>query len=316
MATPSSGAISLYHVLVEQGLSGTISLNDAVCRNYAGAPSGQISMSQLRGKSKLGIGATTSGTGVGGHTYNLTLSGVSAVSSHGWVSGGGGIIVQQQSATAFRFTTNRTGYSSGTYRFTVTRGTESISKDVYLYISGPGGGGRSCFVAGSLVRMADFSLRAIEDVAVGDWVRTAVGISRVYELYRPVLGERALYRMAVDGKCVTSGEHSLWTRSPVTGEQWWSTRDMQQWLIEAATGDGPWFGGHLPFDLTHREGEVWGFAHERGWVDTAWERVPAGPKTQLYHLHLEQGGSYFVDGYLVSSVADTGGVDWESFRWA
>lgn len=135
MATPSSGAISLYHVLVEQGLSGTISLNDAVCRNYAGAPSGQISMSQLRGKSKLGVWVASNTTGYGSRSITLGLSGVGGVSSHGWVSNPRSIRVTQTSATRFTFGNASTAVNkSGTYRFTVTRGTESLSIDVGIVV--------------------------------------------------------------------------------------------------------------------------------------------------------------------------------------
>ena len=140
MATPASGAISLYHVLVEQGLSGTISLNDAVCRNYAGAPSGQISMSQLRSKSKLALWVASSTQVYGGHVIGLGLAGVGGVSSHGWVSNPSSISVTQNSATSFTFgNASQSVNKSGTYRFTVTRGTESLSIDVGIVVPKTGG---------------------------------------------------------------------------------------------------------------------------------------------------------------------------------
>lgn len=170
---------------------------------------------------------------------------------------------------------------------------------------------RSCFIAGSMVTMWDGSLKPIEQVAVGDRVKTAVGVSVVTDIDLPPLGDRPLYAF-MDDKCVTSGEHSLWSRDPNTKDQWWSTRDMVQWQLEADTGFGPDFE-RKPFDLTDMEGKVWEFATETGWIATQWKRVDASPETQLYHLLLEEGGSYYVDGYLVSSMADSGGVDWETF---
>lgn len=257
---------------------------------------------------------------------NLDVAGISANVTAAWISGGGYIAMTKVSNTKFTFKSTNTAsnnrsynvWRTGVVRFTCTSayGTDTCDVSIRVgdYMSPINSGPRSCFVAGSMVTMADGSLRAIETIAVGEWVRTAVGVAQVNELYLPVLGDRTLYAMA-DGKCLTSGEHSLWSRDPETGEQWWATRDMVQWRDEAITGDGPNFNGHEPFDLTNAEGSVWTFATETGWIDTTWHSVQASPDTQLYHLLLDEGGCYFVDGYLVSSIADTGGVDWETFDW-
>jgi hypothetical protein len=316
MTLPTSGAISLGQVNTELGLSATatISLGNSNVRNLAGVASGAIAMSNLHGKSNtipptISIASYSNGNQ---DTVTLNLGGDPTPTTSGaWVSGGTNVSVFKDSNTYYRFIKdNGSGSASGTYRFTATNsaGSAYVDQAISVFESS------SCFVAGSLVTMADGSLRTIETIEVGDWVRTAVGVSQVTDLYLPILGERALYAMA-DGKCVTSGEHSLWSRDPATGQQWWATRDMEHWRLEAITGDGPNFNGHEPFDLTHAEGSVWGFATESGWIDTTWHEVPGTPETQLYHLLLETGGSYFVDGYLVSSIADTGGVDWETFRW-
>lgn len=316
MTLPSSGAISLSQVNTELGLSATasISLGSSNVRTLAGVASGAISMSNLRGKSNtvpptIGIASVSDGNT---DIVYLSLGGTpTPTTTGGWVSGGVGIAVTKNSQTQYTFSTNVGGTKTGTYRFTATNSAGSAYVDRYITTWSP----QSCFVAGSLVTMADGALRAIESIEVGEWIKTAVGVAQVTELYRPILGERTLYAMA-DGKCVTSGEHSLWSRNPETGEQWWATRDIEQWRYEASTGDGPNFNGHEPFDLTHSEGSLWGFATESGWIDTTWHSVPASPSTQLYHLLLDTGGSYFVDGYLVSSIADTGGVDWETFNWS
>lgn len=66
MTLPSSGTISMNNVNVELDRSGTttISLNDADVRALAGVPSGQISLSNLYGKSN--VGENWSGNLVGG----------------------------------------------------------------------------------------------------------------------------------------------------------------------------------------------------------------------------------------------------------
>lgn len=318
MTLPSSGAISLSQVNTELGLSATasISLGNSNVRTLAGVASGAISMSNLHGKSDT-VPPTITGTVTNVNTatdrLDLTLTGDPTPTTSGaWVSGGTGITVTKVSNIQYSFSTGTSGVKTGTYRVTATNSAGSATYNASISVSG---GAQSCFVAGSLVTMADGSLRAIETVDVGEWVKTAVGVAQVTELYLPILGERTLYAMA-DGKCRTSGEHSLWSRDLATGEQWWATRDMEQWRVEAITGEGPNFNGHEPFDLTHAEGSTWGFATESGWIDTTWHSVPASPDTQLYHLLLDTGGTYFVDGYLVSSIADTGGVDWETFSWS
>lgn len=315
MTLPTSGAISLNQVNTELGLSATAAINMGASnvRTLAGVASGAISMSNLHGKSNtipptISIASYSNGAS---DTVTLNVAGDPAPTTSGaWVSGGSIINVVKNSNTQYTFSATQGGTATGTYRFTATNSAGSAYVDQAISVFEAS----SCFVAGSLVTMADGSLRAIETISVGEWVRTAVGVAQVTELYLPILGERTLYAMA-DGKCRTSGEHSLWSRDPVTGEQWWATRDMAQWRHEAITGDGPNFNGHEPFDLTHAEGSTWDFATESGWINTTWYAVPAAPDTQLYHLLLNTGGSYFVDGYLVSSIADTGGVDWENFNW-
>lgn len=206
-------------------------------------------------------------------------------------------------------------YSDGRVkvRFTVYSGGTSQTMDspeFYIFNSPPS----SCFTGDSMVTMADGSMRRIDEVSVGALVKTAVGFARVTQIDMPQLGHRPLVIMA-DGKCKTSAEHSFWTRNPASGEQWWATRDIEQWRKEAVLGAGPSFGGHEPFDLTGQDGLLWDFAMEDGFKTTTWYTQPADPSTQLYHLLLDEGGSYFVDGYLISSIADTGGVDWETFSW-
>lgn len=60
-ALPSTGQISLNDVRVELGRSNQISLNDTDVRKLAGKTSGQIAMSDLRGKSNNASGTITLG---------------------------------------------------------------------------------------------------------------------------------------------------------------------------------------------------------------------------------------------------------------
>lgn len=172
----------------------------------------------------------------------------------------------------------------------------------------------SCFVAGTLVRMADGSDKPIEDVEVGDRVLSALGPVTVVDLWRPILGPRKLVRFA-DGKAATSGDHPIWGRDPKTKTQFWSTRDFDAWMTEVHQGIGTWFDGRYPYDLSGKPKQTFEFATLDGFKEMTWEYVVAPHETILYHLILDGGGSYFADGYLAVSQGDKYGIDWGKFHW-
>ncbi len=175
---------------------------------------------------------------------------------------------------------------------------------------------RSCFTFDSNVLMADNSSKLISEVKVGDTVLTVNGPQRVWGVDTPVLGEgRKL--LSFNGKCKTSDEHSFWSKDSETNREFWATRNLSGWQKEAECDKGPNFDGILPIDLTDVETE-YEVATIDGWdtVKTTVEEELSVPDLQLYNLRLEGGGSYFVDGYLVSSMCTIDcDVDWEKFKW-
>lgn len=314
MTLPSTGSISMSQVNVELGRSATanLTMNDSALRALAGKPSGTVALSDLRGKTQ-----NTAPTISAAKTYDsstdiitLTLGGIPyPTTSMAWVSGGLNVEYTKNSETQYTFFKNLSGAGSGTARFYATNSVGQAFADMAITVSG---GGASCFVQGSMVTMADGTYKDIALIEAGEWIKTATGIAQVTGVEYPVLGDRALYAFD-DGKCITSAEHSVWSRSPVTGLEWWATRDMDQWRYEAETGQGPSFDEE-PYNLTDCEGIIWDFATEKGWSRTTWFRVEAPFDTVLYHLKLNTGGSYYVDGYLVSSMASEGGVDWDKYK--
>jgi hypothetical protein len=163
--------------------------------------------------------------------------------------------------------------------------------------------------------MADGTEKNIEDVVVGDVVLTSHGRDVVKQLWRPILGPRPMIQMT-DGKARVSSDHPLWSRDPQTQRQFWCTRDMEEWLHDVNYGIGSWFGDDaMPFDLTGKPNRPWDYATLDGFKSMSWEFLPASPATQLYHLILENHGSYFADGYLAISQGDKCGVDWTEFEW-
>lgn len=301
-------------------------LGHAAVRGLAAKSSGTIAFSDLRGKSSLKFSSISYNNIGGMDSQDYWVITLNVTSSGSWTSSGSLLYVRgsadnqtilkkvsQSRYELYCYHQYYGGYAK--VRFTVTNGSTSQTLDtVELSVTGPQPPS-SCFTGDSLVRMADGSLRRIDTVQVGEEVRTAVGTARVWKVHMPKLAHRQL--VSFDGRAKTSAEHSFWTRDR-DGRQWWSTRDMQQWIYEGTTGQGPWFGeDNLPFDLTNRLGEEWDFATETGWETTAWQvHEGADPETQLYNLRLDDGGSYFVDGFLVSSRAsEDNDIDWLNFVW-
>ncbi len=224
---------------------------------------------------------------------------------------GNALAVSKQSETSYTFRGDGGGgvsQLSATYRFTASYGGSTATHDCTVTVSVS----RSCFVAGSLVTMEDGSHKPIELVGLGERVKTPHGSAEVTFVDLPLLGERKLLAFA-DGKAQTSAEHSIWGRDPDTGEQWWFTRDMEQWKLEAEDGSGASFDP-APVDLTDYSGN-WEVATEQGFITTHWVEVEPelGEMTQLYHLYLDKDEAYFVDGYLVSALASKKG-DWENYN--
>ena len=171
----------------------------------------------------------------------------------------------------------------------------------------------SCFTADTLVTMADMSTKRMVDVKKGDMVWTPFGPKVCSGLFKTKLGHRPL--VSFGGKAKTSAEHSMWGRKPGTDDQFWCTRDMYGWIMEARTGYGPQFGNQLPVDL--EDMKEWEFATINGWSKESWDvDYDVDPETTLYNVEFEEGSIYCVDGYLTSTMASVNcDVDWSSVKW-
>lgn len=329
MALPTSGAISMSQVNTELGKAAdaAVSMNDTDVRTLAGVSSGAISMSNLHGKSSLQPPTVTLASstayatddGGTGRDVRLTLGGGTATSVTATrISGSSNCVLHQNvSNTRWLFQSNVGGINTqtrtATWRFTATNAAGSGTRDVSVSVIDAYYDGCSCFPAGVMVTMADGSHKAIEDVVIGDWLKTATGVAQVHSYVRPKLEHRPMY-VFEDGRCPTSGEHPFWGRNPATQEQWWASRDIEEWRFEASLGLTSTFGGHEPVAL---ESDVssWDFASENGWERLSWRQVDAPSDTQLYHFVLEGGESYFADGFIVQALSTEELANWESFNW-
>jgi hypothetical protein len=175
-----------------------------------------------------------------------------------------------------------------------------------------------CFLAGSLVRMADGSDRPIEDVRVGEGVRGAFGETNyVLALHRPLLGGHKMLKI--------NGEHSTTAHHPHISV------DRKFYCADPETVKTVTYGKTHPVILCDGTTELQflrGLAPHRiqtlttgvhlktvegcRIVDTL-ELYDLPPETQLYNLVISNSHTYHVDGYAVTGWPREDDFDYD--RW-
>jgi hypothetical protein len=156
--------------------------------------------------------------------------------------------------------------------------------------SGGGGGGGfcdcSCVPTGTLVRMANGHLRAIESIKVGDelW-----GGGSVVNTRAPLLGKRALWE--INGQLQVTGDHLIRTK-----RIGWACVEPALMQIREAYGIAP----AVAFTGLRIGDEV---LTCDGWVEVASiEKVPAPESLQLHTLYVEGTGAFFAEGFCVDGI--------------
>lgn len=184
--------------------------------------------------------------------------------------------------------------------------TNTVLSGTYLYSgctdSCGGGGGGSCFLAGTPVIMADGRIKPIEMILPGERVRGRFGEGNlVLGLDRPQLGRRPLYRL--NGHHYTTDDHPYWTdKGPVAADPSTMGADWGHYhsVIVAGGRRERWMNVGLTRDVhLLRIGQR--LVRPAGYdVCHNIEKLDAPPTTQLYNLVLDGSHTYFVDGYLVT----------------
>ncbi len=168
--------------------------------------------------------------------------------------------------------------------------------------------GSSCFLAGTLVAMADGGARKIEEIVAGDMVLGRDGgVNRVVGIETPRLDGRLLYAFN-GGRPFVTAEH------PFASPNGWRAIDP-----EATRGETPGFPvtrlmrGDLVAVLAGPQAQARGgaaVAYALGavvYLPLARIRaVRAEPETIVYNLLLDGDHSYFADGYLVHNKGGGG----------
>ncbi|VVE90710.1 hypothetical protein [Pandoraea bronchicola] len=192
----------------------------------------------------------------------------------------------------------------------------NVAGTVIVNLGCSGGGGVCCVMAGTQVLLADGTTKAVESFVGGERVRTLMGEATVKELEITSLGanRRIIELDAGDGDPLyVSDEHSLWSRSG-DGVQWWGTYNFHQYWYETQVGTG----SVLENPPTMMR---WDIPNEHAHVD-GWKRIRPtfcylAPETPLYHLAVDQGGSYIANGFVVISHCTdelVEGANWEGIE--
>ncbi len=329
MTLPITGPMTIGMVAAELGISATgLHMNDARVRALAGRPSSTIALSDMRGKGNASIWvASTSGAGTNGsyHYVNYGLS-PDVTTSGWWISGGAGISVARTANTQFRFNAPG-GYGharSGTFRVAATPNGGGISATVDRWISLTESRVNvnchcqcdcTCFPEGSMVLMADGSLKEITQIKPGDWVQGPTMAWEVDYLHVARLAHRKMLAFS-DRSLAWSDEHLFWARE--NGKQWWWCANPDNWRLEVDIG----LVKGLYDNYSHFTSADVEFAH----VDDVWRRRDVmdvteadscTPDTKVY-LPIPGANSdhmCFVNGYLVTASTDQWTMDYEKFVW-
>lgn len=147
-------------------------------------------------------------------------------------------------------------------------------------------GGGSCFVAGSKVRMADGSIKLIEDVQIGEeLLGMDNNINKVIEFDHPLLGDRNLYSFNGGVPFVTS-EHPFMTKDG------WKSINVEATLEEQPNLKKSMVGNLTVGDeILKQDGSYFKIV--------SIEEHTASNETQLYNFHLSGNNTYIVNDYLV-----------------
>lgn len=152
---------------------------------------------------------------------------------------------------------------------------------------------RSCFVAGTLVRMVDGSDKFIEDVEIGDiLLGEDNNENTVLDYDRPLLGDRKVFSFN-DGKPFVTAEH------PFKTSEGWKSISPEATAVENPALE---VDELVPGDLVETIDTVILFDIESIQSHTF------DPETPLYNFELSGNQTYYADGFLVHNKGgDNGG---------
>ena len=147
-----------------------------------------------------------------------------------------------------------------------------------------------CFIAGTLITMADGFSKNIEDVVVGDRVVGKDGsINTVQELIRPKLGDRKLIGFN-GGTCFLTNDHPVW----VENKQWCSfDPELSQARYSIAVNK-------------YQIGDILSGPDQTSTVITSIEEHADSADLQVYNFSLDGNNTYIANNIVVHNKGRTG----------
>lgn len=174
-----------------------------------------------------------------------------------------------------------------------------------------------CFLAGSLVALADGTFKAIEEIEIGDLVIGAFGeINEVLFLHRPLLGNKKMLNI--------NNEHHTTSHHPHVG------LNKQFYCLDPHLLDTQIYGREVDVITEAGFGRI--FLHglnpgrtqmlvegielktvEGSRIVNTLETYYLPPETQLYNLAVSGSHTYHVDGYAVTGFPNENDFDYNTW---
>ena len=167
----------------------------------------------------------------------------------------------------------------------------------------------TCFIAGTLVLMADFTWKRVEAVQIGDYVMGVHKPERVKDMDIVILGPERKLRTIKETGFTWSEEHCFWGKQ--NQKEWfWSAR-KPAWLNEVRQKAVVGFKDNS----TLMEGEGFEFATLDGFKKQEITTIQdSDPLTPLY-LPITNGSPIIVAGYVAEAYVDEFGFDYHTIDW-
>lgn len=178
--------------------------------------------------------------------------------------------------------------------------------------------GYPCFLAGSIVQMADGTTKLIEDVSVGDVLLGAFGeINTVLALHRPLVGDSLMCRINDEHSTTNHHPHISLDKKFYCGNPDIVNKATYGRSHEVINGDGKKEQRMLHGLKKERIDKIYKGLQlktvEGSRVIQSLETYSLPPETQLYNLVMSGSHTYHVDGYAVTGWPREDDFDYDAW---